>query len=309
MDRIPVSVIVASFNSIQWLKQCIESINAGIKPMEIVVVDDCSTDGSLLVAHELSRVHSNVRVLQTRINNGAAEARKIGFIAAVYDFVAIVDADDIIEMDALLDAYSKFSEDVDICIWKLWRFDGTGNQWEMNVNQSVLPINGEQAALLTLGSWNIHPLGIARKSLYLNAYQDFTIKSFNADELISRIILKNARKIVGSNKRYFYRLNPESTTQKIDLKHLTLLRTNVWLINFAISTKGAPVDQMVWHTISSAYNIWRMRRLFGWLSVKNEIKIMIRSLLLIKVVWWHLLKRPKYLLFFIFIILATIAGP
>ena len=46
MDRIPVSVIVASFNSIQWLNQCIESINAGIKPMEIVVVDDCSTDGT-----------------------------------------------------------------------------------------------------------------------------------------------------------------------------------------------------------------------------------------------------------------------
>lgn len=305
MDNVPVSVIVASFNSTLWLNQCIESLNAGVKPMEIIVVDDCSTDGSFFVAQELSNVHSNVRVLQTTINKGAAEARKIGFIAAVNDFVAIVDADDIIEIDALLDAYLQFSEDVDLCIWKLWRFDANGNQWETTASQSTLPLTGEQAVLLTLDSWNIHPLGIARKSLYLNAYQGFSVNSFNADELIARLVLKNARKIVGSNKKYFYRLNLESTTQKIGSKHLTLLRSNVWLINFAMSTKGAPVDHMVWHTISSAYNIWKMRGVFGWQSVSDEIKLMIKSLIFIKIVWWHMFKRPKYLLFFIFLILVT----
>jgi glycosyltransferase involved in cell wall biosynthesis len=308
MTNLPVSVIVPSYNSRKWLSQCIDSINCGVKPAEIIIIDDCSTDDSLLFAHDLAATHANIKILKTPSNSGAAEARKVGFMAASCDLVAIVDADDLIEKNALLDAYLKISEDVDLCIWKFWRIDNNGNLSETTANPDTLPISGEKAVLLSLGRWGIHPLGVARKNLYLDAYRRFSVNSFNSDELITRILLRSARKIVGSEKKYFYRINPDSTTQKVSLKHLTVLRSNLWIINFAMDIKDAPLDILIRQSISSAYVIWKKRNLYGWAMVRAELKVFVWSLVKLKLAWVVIFRRPKFLLFFSFLILVTITG-
>lgn len=308
MDLVPVSVIVPSFNSKQWLGQCVESINAGAKPAEILIVDDCSTDGSFDFAQELSKLHGNVQVKKTLVNSGAAAARKVGFSAASSDLVAIVDADDLIEKDALLDAYRKMTEDVDLCIWRLSRIDNSGKVSETTINHRKLPIAGEKAVLLTLGGWEIHPLGITRRQLYLNAYKDFSVNSFNSDELITRLLIKSARKIVGSEKKYYYRLNPDSTTQRESEKHLSIWRSNLWLISFSENIKNAPIDILVRQALSSSHEIWKKRDIYGWTRVRMELRPFVFSLAKLKPAWRFMLKHPKYFLFYSFLVLTTITG-
>ena len=121
---LPVSVIIANYNSENYLNECVRSINAGQWPLEILIVDDCSTDASLQLALQLAAEFSNVRVFQLPENVGAAEARKIAILNAQCEWITIIDADDYIEKDAIAAALAKaIAEGSDMCIWQLWRFD------------------------------------------------------------------------------------------------------------------------------------------------------------------------------------------
>lgn len=308
INVVPVSVIIPSFNSKQWLSQCIDSINFGVKPSEILIIDDCSTDGSYEFAQELSVKHENITILKTPVNSGIAAARKAGFIAASNDLVAIVDADDLIERDALMDAFLKITEDVDLCIWNLVRIDNNGQISKTTANPQSLPISGEQAALLTLGHWRIHPLGVARKYLYLDAYKDFFVDSVNSDELITRLLLRRARKIVGSEKKYFYRINSESSSLKFSIKHLSVWRSNLWLIKFAMDLKNAPIDILVKQSIYSSFIFWKKRDVYGWQNVRKEMRSYAWSLAKLAPAWRFMAKNPKYFLFYCFLLFVTTTG-
>jgi len=101
--RLPlVSVIVPVFNVETYLDECISSIRAQSYPnLEILLVEDCSTDGSLLL---LQRYLSDPRVqlLRHDRNRGLSAARNTGIEAATGEFVVFVDSDDVIS-PALVD--------------------------------------------------------------------------------------------------------------------------------------------------------------------------------------------------------------
>jgi len=61
--------------------------------LEIIIVDDCSTDHSLLVAHELEKKHPEISLLQHEKNRGKGAALRTGFQKVTGDFVAVQDAD------------------------------------------------------------------------------------------------------------------------------------------------------------------------------------------------------------------------
>ena len=200
---IPVSVIVPNYNSGAYLSESIKSINSGVWPAEILIIDDCSTDGSLELAEKLKDKYSNICLLRREVNGGAAEARKWGVAEATQELIAFVDADDLLEEGALEDAYTEItSSGADICIWELWRFDEQ-SKWRHDANPKNFPKTGVDAVLLTLGGWHIHPLGVARKFLYKKAYQGFTETTINADELLTRLVFSHAAQVVGCNKKYF----------------------------------------------------------------------------------------------------------
>lgn len=91
-----LSVVVPCYNEKNTLSACINSVLA-IKDeqlsIEIIIVDDCSTDGSLAIARELESLHPEVKVLAHPVNKGKGAALRTGFARAVGDFVAVQDAD------------------------------------------------------------------------------------------------------------------------------------------------------------------------------------------------------------------------
>ena|SRR3989344_3755875 len=101
-----VSIVVPCYNEEKHIGQTIDALLALEYPrdkIEIIVVDDKSSDGSASVVRGYARTHSNVRlIVNTRNSGGAAEPTNIGIRAARYAYIAVTDADSSPEKDALL---------------------------------------------------------------------------------------------------------------------------------------------------------------------------------------------------------------
>ena len=119
IDFIPkVSVIIPVYNVEQYLKQCLDSvINQTLKDIEIICVDDGSTDCSLKILKEYAEKDNRITVISTP-NVNAGHARNIGLKQAKGMYISFVDSDDWLDPDMLIKLYWKMANnsDIDMCI-------------------------------------------------------------------------------------------------------------------------------------------------------------------------------------------------
>ena len=96
---IKVSVIVPIYNSEKFLKKCLDSIlNQTLQDIEIICVNDGSTDGSQIILDNYSKKDSRIKVIAQE-NQGLSEARNRGMFIATGEYVGFVDSDDWIDKD------------------------------------------------------------------------------------------------------------------------------------------------------------------------------------------------------------------
>lgn len=100
-----ISVIIPVYNVENYLTECLKSVvNQTIKNIEIICIDDGSTDGSLEILQQFSKQYSSVQVIQ-RENGGLSAARNMGLKAATGEYIYFLDSDDCIEPQALSEMY------------------------------------------------------------------------------------------------------------------------------------------------------------------------------------------------------------
>ena len=121
MEQPLITVAVTVYNIKDYLKRSIESVcNQTYKNLEILLVDDGSTDGSELVCDEYAARDSRIRVIHKK-NGGPSEARNIAIEQAKGEYVAFVDGDDWIEKDMYANMYlalQKGNADLAVCAYK-----------------------------------------------------------------------------------------------------------------------------------------------------------------------------------------------
>ncbi|NQV41564.1 MAG: bifunctional glycosyltransferase family 2/GtrA family protein [Candidatus Marinimicrobia bacterium] len=91
-----LSVVIPCFNEEKTLVTCVDrvlEIAGETLSIQIIIVDDYSTDSSLKVAHELMEIHPDISVLHHDFNQGKGAALRTGFQHATGDYVAVQDAD------------------------------------------------------------------------------------------------------------------------------------------------------------------------------------------------------------------------
>ena len=102
---IKVSVIVPIYNAERYLKKCIDSIlNQSLKEIEVILINDGSTDGSIKIIEEYSKNDSRVVILNLK-NGGPGKARNEGIKIAKGEYLSFVDSDDYIEREFLEKLY------------------------------------------------------------------------------------------------------------------------------------------------------------------------------------------------------------
>jgi len=92
-----VSFVVAAYNAKETLVRAIDSALAQVGvSVEVIVVDDCSTDGTRDIAEAYSSIDERVRLIAQAVNGGPAAARNAGFAQAKGRWIAVLDSDDTI---------------------------------------------------------------------------------------------------------------------------------------------------------------------------------------------------------------------
>lgn len=115
---VKVSIIVPVYNSEKYIEKCIESlINQTYQNIEILIINDGSTDNSYSICDEYAKKDTRIKLFSIE-NSGVSYARNLGIENAQGEFITFVDSDDWIKSNMIDFAVKKQNEDnADIIIW------------------------------------------------------------------------------------------------------------------------------------------------------------------------------------------------
>ncbi len=111
-----ISVIIPAFNAERYLEKSIQSALAqSFENLEVIVINDGSTDQTHKILEDLSRKHDRITAIHNDRNRWAALSRNVGIEAATGDWIALLDADDWWDqrrLATLLEVAEKHSADI-----------------------------------------------------------------------------------------------------------------------------------------------------------------------------------------------------
>ncbi|WP_157151005.1 glycosyltransferase [Brachyspira sp. SAP_772] len=125
MDNIKISVIIPVYNVEPYLRECLDSvINQTLKEIEIICIDDCSTDNSYQILEEYAKKDNRIIVLQNEKNvGGPSFGRNKGIKKSKGEYISFIDSDDYLSKNYFYDLYNtakKYNSDISYTsnIWK-----------------------------------------------------------------------------------------------------------------------------------------------------------------------------------------------
>ncbi len=131
-----ISVIIPVYNVEKYLGQCLDSVvNQTFKDIEIICIDDGSTDSSLDILKKYAQIDSRIIIINSE-NNGVSEARNKGIERAKGDYIYFIDGDDYIDQQCLEIVYGKaVMSDADITCFgcNVQSFGGGAPRWDTDI--------------------------------------------------------------------------------------------------------------------------------------------------------------------------------
>lgn len=130
MSNPKISVIIPIYNAEKYLRECIDSvINQTLKEIEIICINDGSTDDSLKILKEYEQKDKRIKLLSQK-NQGAGKARNLGLEVAKGEYFAFIDADDFYDNDFCKQMYTKANvTNADVVICQAIGYDTLNNKY------------------------------------------------------------------------------------------------------------------------------------------------------------------------------------
>lgn len=202
--HINVTIIVPIYNSSQYLNRCIDSlINQSYKNIQMILIDDNSSDDSLSLITDYGNRYSNIFWYHNEQQQGASKTRNWGLEKANTEYVGFLDSDDWLDLNCIDKAVSTMSNDssIDIAVWEIktaQKFHKTAFRYRYEKNNVI---DGSMALkLLSHTSENEYFLSpllgakLFRRSL-LNKYQIFFPDTMYEDDFFSFLAFTYAKKV------------------------------------------------------------------------------------------------------------------
>ncbi len=215
-----ISVIVPIYNVEKYLEECLNSIiNQTYQKLEIILIDDASTDRSLDICRKFKNKDRRIKLIINRQNKGVAYCRNTGIRHVTSKYVIFVDSDDYINTNMIKKLYNlknKYTADISMC-----KFNNISDKSINNINDeecnekvlekeekfNILYDKNQEIKLCAVVIWNkLYNIDIFKNIKYPSG-------SIHEDEMAAHLILNNAKKIVFTTERlYNYRKREGSIT-------------------------------------------------------------------------------------------------
>ena len=220
-----LSIIIPVYNASVYLRQCLNSVvGQDYSNLEIIVIDDGSTDDSLLIAKDFASLDSRIQVIP-QINTGPSAARNLGLRFARGKYVEFVDADDLLKSDAVSSTV-RCAEDsgADVVCFDFESFDDNGIYGRTVKNEFPCCKNSTSKECLMfmyseqLGyfSWSF----LFKKAIFTDASIGYPedIDLLEDMLMINMLFRMNLRIAYLPEAVYRYRIVPESLSHRKSLK-------------------------------------------------------------------------------------------
>lgn len=241
-----LSVIVPVYNNASYLHQTLTSIlKQSYKNLELILVDDGSTDESLSICNDIARQDNRVNVIQKE-NGGVSSARNCGLERANGKYIAFVDGDDCLDTDM----YKEM-----IVVMKKEKADIVNCRVIKEV--SFLPIPYASCAILTTD----YPL------VYLSKKGYFMASSLN--KVYTRDVIGNTR----------FDENISYSEDKLFVTEILMKANRMALINHIFYHYIQHKDSLSWQ---DTYEVWEgnflvNKRIYDWIQARDDIDQNIKS--------------------------------
>lgn len=206
-----VSIITPNFNCVNFIKQTILSVvSQTYTNWEMLIVDDCSTDGSYEIALEFAKKDNRIKVFRNEINSGAALSRNFALDLAQGEYIAFLDSDDLWKADKLEKQISFMKENkCDFCFSRYDLIDEQNN----SLGKTVRIIRKLSYAKLLHHDFIGCLTAIYKYDIALNI-RSFIIKNNNDYGLFLQVV-HNAKNAMGINESLaHYRIRKSSISRK-----------------------------------------------------------------------------------------------
>lgn len=256
-----VTVLVAAYNAGKYLAECLDSlVGQTLKDIQIVCIDDASTDSTPEILNRYAAADSRIVVLHMARNSGQAVARNKGIEVADGDYITMLDADDRLSADALEQAVSVLDSDKETgsVLFNLIKFDeNSETPYPMRTDRNEW--SGQEAFELSL-DWSIHGLYVSRTDLFRRFPYDTSCRLFS-DDNTTRLHYLYSGKVRTCRGIYYYRQHGESMTNAISALRLDLLEANT---SMARQLRKAGQDRRVlamfererWINLTGIIGLW-----------------------------------------------------
>ena len=219
-----ITIIIPIYNVEKYLSKCIESvINQTYKNLEIILIDDGSTDSSGIICNQYSKKDSRIKLIHIK-NSGVSNARNVGLDNASGDWIVFVDSDDWLEFNFCERLYEIVMNDpsIDIVCSGYKRIYADTVE-PINCDKKKIYYNNYQYLLKLLNVQNgygfCHMKLIRKECIKKIRFNNKIVVA--EDALFNMQILKNVRKVLQIGEGlYNYRFNENSLVRKYDKNYL-----------------------------------------------------------------------------------------
>lgn len=220
-DHPLLSILIPVYNVERYLAECVESIFAQNPEysVEVLLLDDCSTDGSRAIANQLRQKHpENIRLLSHRENRGISAVRNSLLEAAQGEYIWFLDSDDKLlgpSLRRLGELVERHRPDIILCDYcredgiRIPTFEGPAGSLEQDREALVRGV----FVVRKMHNWS----KISRRALWEDDLRFPEGKLFEDIPVCSRLLLRAKTYFHAPEKWIYYREHRDSLTQRVAL--------------------------------------------------------------------------------------------
>ena len=209
-----LSIIVPVYNTEKYLSKCLDSIvNQRFEDMEIIIVNDGSTDSSEKIIQEYKEKYNQIKAY-TKPNGGLSDARNFGVEKAIGEYLTFVDSDDYLSEELYENLAPYMNKGIELIKYKFIRVNEDYEEIGKQNGPNFGVVSGEKAFdLLRIEDTYLEPswLYIYKSDFFKKNKFKFAKDLYHEDLGLTPLIIINAKTVISSEIYGYYYLQRENS--------------------------------------------------------------------------------------------------